>query len=94
MELDNGGLFMDSDFEKLLGAGVLTPRTMLSVLDCKDPAEMNAVEFLMWLDTATVEELESFGNRSREEWQTGGGYYAVDAYYDVITRTTFYVPRR
>jgi hypothetical protein len=44
-----------------------------------DPARMDTVEFLCWLDEASEDELRAFGNRITDP--------DLIFYYDVLTRT-------
>jgi hypothetical protein len=46
-----------------------------------DPARMDAVEFLRWLDTADEDELRAFGNGT---WEPD-----LTIYYDVFGRSFF-----
>jgi hypothetical protein len=88
-------MWIDADLSILLGAEIPRPRpvcAMESVRKIKarsswsgrqqpDPASMDTWEFCDWLESASIEELESFGSRAQGDGNT---------YYDVFTRTLIY----
>jgi hypothetical protein len=93
--MDMAPMWIDNDFPILMGAEILRPRpvcAMESVREIKarsswdgrqqpDPASMDTWEFCDWLESASIEELESFGSRAQGDGNT---------YYDVFTRTLIY----